>query len=229
MKFLSTILCILFLAAAGTAQEIRFDVRGSAFHPIKKDQLLNAETLNDIRPNYPSSWITNYTAVEIKSIAQGLTMQAEGLNDTLSEAQKQLLRSADIGTNLEFAISHLYRNPVTNASELRKVNFSYTVIPDVEATYVGGTEKLTTYLEEKAISKISEAVAGKMNSATVSFVVNEKGEIKNVQITSSTGDPKTDKRLLSAIQKMPNWQSAENNEGTKVKQSFLFTIGYPGC
>jgi TonB family protein len=229
MKFVSTLLIVLLFAGFSMAQEIRFEVRGSASHPIKKDQLQKALTLNDIRPNYPSSWITNYTIVEIKSISNGITVQAEGMNDTLTEAQKQLLGSVEIGADIVFDISHMYRNPVTGMSEPRKINFTYTLIPEIEATYVGGTEQLNTYLEEKAISKISDEVAGKLTGAVVSFVVNEKGDIKNVKITSSSGNAKTDKLLLSAIAKMPKWESAENNEGIKVKQSFLFTVGYPGC
>lgn len=229
MKNAFTLLLVILFSVSAYSQELAFDVRGSASNSIKKDQLRQASTLKDIRANYPSSWITEYTAVDIKCIQNGVTTQASGMNDTLSHAQRQLLISAEIGADLLFEIFHLYRNPVTGNTELREVQFSYSIIPQSEAVFYGGEEALNAFLKEKAIQKIPKATGQTFDQAIISFTVNEKGSVHAITVEKSSGDSKVDKVLVNALNKMPNWKPAENEEGVKVKQTFQFTVGYPGC
>jgi len=48
------------------------------------------------------------------------------------------------------------------------------------------------------------------------------------QLSKTSGDQKTDKLLLKAINKMPKWKPAENSDGIKVKQEFEFSVGNCG-
>ena len=109
------------------------------------------------------------------------------------------------------------------------MHFEVTVVPEIEAEFIGGHEQLTQYLKENAIDKISETDSKTMQQAIVSFTVNEKGAITNAQISTTSGDPEIDKLLMKAITRMPKWKPAENAMGIKVKQDFQFTVGNGGC
>ncbi len=229
MKSITTLLLSLLFVVSVFAQELQYSVRGSYTATIKKEQLNNAETMQDLKATYPSSWITNYGTVSVKTISNGITLFYLSRNDTLSAEQKKLLSSAVIGTEILIDINHFYSNSVTGVLEPRDVHFSFTVVPEVEAEYYGGEVKLNAFLKEKAINNIPEALAQKFDQAVVIFTVNEKGDIANAYIEKSSGDPKVDKMLLSAVNKMSKWKPAEDEEGIKVSQQFQFTVGYPGC
>lgn len=229
MKFFTTIALSLIVSLAGFAQQIRYDLSGSYARPIKKDQLIQANTLSDIRSSYPSSWVTNYTSVEVETTTNGVTQAVSGINNVLNEKQKQLLSSVEIGTDIIFRIAHDYKNPVTQVPEPRTIQFSYTVLPETEASFSGGQEQLDAYLSDNAINKIPADMADNFGRAVIAFVIDEKGGVENATIASSSGDRKVDKLLLRAIRKMPVWKPALDASGRKVKQSFQFTVGYPDC
>jgi len=84
---------------------------------------------------------------------------------------------------------------------------------------------MRNYLKENAISKITEAASKKIKPAIVRFIINEDGAIAKAQISTTTGDDDTDKLLLEAINKMPNWKPAEDSKGKKVKQEFVLSVG----
>lgn len=104
------------------------------------------------------------------------------------------------------------------------IHYDVTVVPEVEAEYMTGTKELTEYLKKNAIDKISEATAKLLQPTIVSFTVNEDGKITDATVSKSSGDAATDKLLLKTINKMPNWKPAETTDGTKVKQTFEFSV-----
>jgi TonB family protein len=104
-----------------------------------------------------------------------------------------------------------------------------TVIPEVEAQYMGGSEQQKLYFQENVIKKIPKSSTEKSPKGVVVFTINEEGAITNALIKTSTGDAKTDELLLDAVNKMPQWKPAENSKGVKVKQDFEFSIGNEGC
>jgi TonB family protein len=81
------------------------------------------------------------------------------------------------------------------------------------------------YISENTISAISE----KIERAVVRFTVNEPGEIADAQISKTSGDPGIDELLLGVINNMPAWKPAEDANGAKVEQEFVFTVGNDGC
>jgi TonB family protein len=145
-------------------------------------------------------------------------MMAASANDTLSAEQKNMLNTVDLGTDIVINIRYKFKNPVTGNIDMSVMNYSATVVPETEAEYPGGYQQMTQYLQENAIDKISDSTSGQLQQVIVRFTVNEKGEIANAQIFKSSGDQKTDKLLLKAINKMPKWQ-----------QEFEFIVGNGGC
>ena len=221
---------LLFLiSVTGFSQNLYFEVRGKYSHPITIEQLNKAKFISDIIPYYPEKWVISYVSAEILATYDGKAMLAASANDTLSAEQKNMLNTVDLGTDIVINIRYKFKNPVTGNIDMSVMNYSATVVPETEAEYPGGYQQMTQYLQENAIDKISDSTSGQLQQVIVRFTVNEKGEIANAQIFNSSGDQKTDKLLLKAINKMPKWQPAENSKGTIVKQEFEFIVGNGGC
>jgi TonB family protein len=223
-------LLLLHLVLSGFSQVISYDVRGAYIRPILKEKLQDAKTLRDINPDFPSSWITGYIAAEILVTSNGTTLKAVSANDTLSADQKSILKTADSGAEVVINVKYRPKNASMDAADSRLINFSYTVIPEVEATYPGGHEVLKQYLKESAIDKIAEPIARQLQLATVRFTINEEGLATDVQIAKTSDDDILDNLLLEAIMNMPKWVPAKNSSGIAVKQEFEFSVGnFVGC
>jgi TonB family protein len=184
----------------------------------------------DIIPYYPAQWIMSYVSVEILATCDGKAMTATSASDTLSTEQKSILNTVDLGTDIVINITYKSKNSVTNNNEISRMNYSATVIPEIEAEYPSGFQQMTQYLKENAINKISDTTSKQIQQVLVRFTVNEEGEITNAQVFKTSGDLKTDKLLLEVINKMPKWKPAEDSKGMKVKQEFEFSVGAAtGC
>ena len=119
----------------------------------------------------------------------------------------------------------LFHSPILWFPRVNKPELFITVVPEIEAEYIGGYQELIKYLKVNVIDKISEPSVTAIRfqppfqSAKVIFTVNEEGKIVNATISKTSGDAKTDKILPDAINKMPKWKPA-NEKGIKVKQEF---------
>jgi len=216
-------------AGPGFSRDLEFHVHGRYTRPVKTEQLNEARFLHDFIPGYPVNWVTDYVSVEIVATCDGKTMKAASLNEVLSTEQKNILRKADLATDIVINVRYRYPNPVTSEIGDYNMHVSMTVLPEKEAEYVGGYKQLIKYLNENCIRKISETVSKQLGEGIVVFTVNENGEIENAKIFQTSGDTKADKLLLEVIHKMPKWRPAENSKGIKVKQEFEFSIGNGGC
>ena len=62
------------------------------------------------------------------------------------------------------------------------------------------------------------------------FILGKKGSISNVKLTDTSGYPSVDEELIKIITNMPEkWEPAENSNGEKVNQEFVFFFGTQGC
>ena len=216
----------------GAFPELYYEVHGGASYSIIKEKLNDANSLKDFIPSFPINWIDEYISVEIISTSNGKLKKAVSANDALSSEQKNILRSSDLATEIEINVKYKYKNAATDAAEIGIINISaviVTAVPETEAEYIGGYPQLAKYLHVNAISKISESALMHFQQGAVIFTINEFGEIINAKISRTTGDIKTDKLLVEAINKMPRWKPAINSKGVKVKQVFEFTVGNNGC
>ena len=236
---LTTLLFSLFFLS-GFCQFMSYEVRGRYQRPVKKEKLNEARFISDFLPGYPTKWITEYISVEILATSNGNTTKAVSANNILSTAQKNILKTAELASDIIIKVHYKNKNAVTSKIESNRMNIKVTVVPEIEAEYIGGYQELKKYLKVNAIDKISEpsmfvrvATAIRyqppFKSAKVIFTVNEEGKIVNAIISNTSGDAKTDKILTDAINKMPKWKPAENEKGIKVKQEFEFSVGKDGC
>lgn len=223
-------LFLLHLVLFGFSQDIAYEVRGIYTRPIVKEKLNEAKTVSDINPGYPSSWISRYFSVEVLATCNGIVMKAMSANDTLSNEQISILKMADMGTDIVVDVKYNPKNSLKDDLDIKVINFSFSVIPEIEAQYLGGYQLLKQYLKENAIDKISETIAKQLQLAIVRFTINEEGQIIDAQISKTSEYEKIDKLLLDAINNMPKWKPAENSNGIKVKQEFEFSVGnIVGC
>jgi TonB family protein len=218
-------LVLLQLFSSVFSQKLRYNVHGTYAHPITREKLHDARSMGDIIPYYPVLWILSYVSVEIVATCDGKAMIATSPNDILSTDQKNILNTVDLGANIIVNIDYKYKNPATDIIEINRMHYSTSVIPELEAEFPGGEQQMNKYLKEKAIDKISEGASKIFKFAIIKFTVDEEGKITNAQIATASGDPKIDKLLLKAINKMPKWKPAENPMGIKAKQSFEFSVG----
>lgn len=208
----------------------QYFVRGNYKTPIKKEKLNNIRLISDVIPFYPTKWITDYTSVEVLIRDNGKEMKAVSPNDVLSPEQKNLFNSCELADDIEISVKYKAKNAVTNNMDDREMNISLTVIPEVEAEYIGGYDRMMGYLMANSKDKIDTRKSDEFNIAFILFTINEEGGIENVKLTETCGNDEIDKLLLDLINTMPKWKPAENANGTTVKQEFEFTVGMGmGC
>ena len=227
-SILVLVFSILFLTS-GFSQSPTFSIRSAYGKSITKERLNQVETLSDIHDAYPASWITNYGVVKIQTVTAGDTTTMLSRSEVLTEEQKQMLFSAEAGSDISVDVTHYYSNPVTGVLETRNVQFSYSVIPEIEAVFADGEEAMVAYFTRKAIQKIPETLFANGQQAVVEFTINEDGQVNQALMDKSSGHPDTDALLLRTVSHMPKWVPAKNAEGAPVPQKFLLIVGHPGC
>ena len=225
---LTTLLWFL-LSPPNPPMELSFEVHGNYDRPVKMEKIKDARTISDFWEGYPKAWITDYVSSEISATCGSKKLIGIGLNDTLTVEQKRILQTADLGSAIRIMMQYRYKNPVTNDVYMNQMNLSVAVVPDVEASFPEGYEKLKAYLAENGIKKLPSGKPTDFKPVTVYFTVNEEGAITNDYISQSSGNAATDRILLEAIHKMPKWKPAQSFTGTKVKQEFVFAVGNVGC
>lgn len=222
-------LILICLSSALYSQNLTYEIRGKYKHSVKMDKVDSANSLSDFIEGYPSSWVKDYETVEIIATLNGITKKAIGKSEILNQEQKALLRSVELFTTLDINISHTTSNAATGKQELRVIKYSMTVVPDIEAHFVGGVEQMNKYVESAAINKISAFTAEYILDGVVTFTVGEDGSVKSASLTKSTGDATTDKLLLNAIKNMPKWNPAVDANGKKIRQDFELRVSKGGC
>ena len=224
----SILACFIFLQFC-LAQELSFQVnRVDPYISVSENQLIEAQTLKDLNEKYPSSWVSQYISVEVGVSHKGKTRKATNKTDRLSQAQKDLLKMADTGTDIVINVFYLPKNTLKN-NEPKKMNFTVAVNPDKDAQFPDGLEQLNKYLKENAIDNIPDDSFKNYDLMAIQFTVDEDGQIGNPHVFESVyqtyQNEKVEKILLAAVQEMPRWEPAEFENGTKVKQDFVLVVG----
>lgn len=183
--------------------------------------------------------IIDYLSVNITSIHHGKTRTAESSNDQLSMAQKQLLATADLNTDITINVKFKYKNGINGSpgsdSKIIEGKVAVTVVPETEAQFPGGYTELRDRLTKSVMSKLPSGGAAesmysdKIARSVVRFIVNEEGRITDASISNTSTDTFIDALLIDAVYHLPKWKPAKNAKGLAVKQQFNFSLGSGGC
>ncbi|MDF2438442.1 MAG: hypothetical protein K0Q95_2818 [Bacteroidota bacterium] len=185
-----------------------------------------------IRENYET--IIEYVAIEIVCRNNGKEVRAKSTDDILTTEQKKILNSADLGADILIKIKFRYKGWVNakykSGEDIKEGSYSVVMVPETEAEYPGGIDKLSSFLGQNIFNKLS---SGKQISnflrASVKFNVNENGVVENVRIEQSSTDKAIDNLIRDAINKMPVWKAAKDSQGIKVNQEFTLSFNGGGC
>lgn len=213
--------------------EISLMVQGRYTRPILKEKLIEAELITDIIQYSTTNWVEEFISVEISTISNAdgsrEEMKAISPNQVLTADQKELLNAVDLASEVIITIKYKTNNLVTGKIENGQLNVSMTVIPEIEAEFIGGYDQIIAFLKENISDKVIEMGIEELNPTSVIFTVNEAGKTDNVILTRSSGDYRVDRLLVESITNMPNWKPATNKSGKNVKQEFEFYFGSGGC
>ncbi len=219
-----TLLCICI-----QAQDFMFDVRPLQGKPVVEQVLKEAQTLKDLNPGYPDSWVSGYVSVQLKAEKGNEEIVVEGVDDRLTDDQKALLRSSEMGTNYSVRVQYM---PEDNHAEggMKEVNFSFSHVPEKTAEFIGGTEELILYLKEQAMNDIPESTQENIESVNILFTIDETGYASSIKVESSSKNYQVDQVIVKSITEMPAWIPAQNADGKPVTQTFEFVMGKDvGC
>lgn len=212
-------------------ENFNYFIRGRYIRPTTLEKLKNAQFISDVVPNYPSSWISAYTSVEVSTTINGKYKKAISLDDVLTTEQKDILNSADLADDIVIDVKFKTNNAVTNKLENRELNTLLTVVPDIEAEYIGGYDQMIEYLIDNSSEEISAKNLGQLELSSITFTVDKEGKIEDVKLIETTGNAEIDKLFVDLIVEMPKWRPAKNEDGSQVKQEFEFIFGFglDGC
>jgi len=91
---------------------------------ISPAQLDDATTLSDLNQYYKSDWVKEYKSVKIIVISNGQKKTVTSSNDELTKKQKQLIESADLGSNIKVIVQYLPDNNLSK-SEIQEMDFAF--------------------------------------------------------------------------------------------------------
>lgn len=208
---------------------VSFTIRGHFEKSVTKTALRNATSLSDFIKDYPSNWIENYVSVELKATENGKSTTVRGANAALTAEQKKLLSTIGINSKLEVNVNYHRKNTVNNNTDLHTSRLVMSVVPETEAQFAGGEIKLNDYIKKNVVDKIDEDIIPLLGNGKFQFTIDETGKTVNPKMISSTGDAKTDRLIIHALNQMPAWTPAMNETNNKVSQQFEFSLGQGGC
>lgn len=210
-------------------KDLFYLVKGRYDRSITKERLNNAKLISDVIENYPESWISEYISVELITELNGEEISAVSANEVLSEEQRNLLNMLEESSSIIVNVKYKTKVAVTDVMEDNLLNISMTIIPEKEAEFVGGYDKMIAYLQKNINGKVSDVKLSELQYSSVVFTVNEEGRTDKIKLINTSGNSEIDNLLLKLIGNMPKWKPAENSSGGLVKQEFEFNFGNAKC
>ncbi len=202
---------------------------------VSKEQLTEAETLQDLKNNYnrlhleyKPVWVEKYISVEIEVCQNGELKKAIGKSDQFTTEQKELLANADSEKEIQVTINYWPKNNLVH-NESKTINFSFSINPENNATFPGGTTALNQFLKVNALKKIAAASFENYDMTAIKFKISPSGEVEQASIFGEEYQAgkfdAINQQLLAAVRKMPRWQPATYADGTQTTQAFVLTVG----
>jgi TonB family protein len=217
---------------SGISTTISYDL-GSRFQlTVTKEQLHAAETIHDIVPGFLKQEEVTYTKVSIRTVEgdQGTEIVASGTDHLLNPAQLELLRSYDYAGNFMISAHYTERNEVNGSMSRNEATPHLTVVPEREAVNSTGKEALIAYVKSGSSMFAYVVEASKLRPGAVYFTVDPQGHVTQVRLSSSSGYPALDHRVLELVNTLPGtWTPATNGAQEPVEQELRFTFGTVGC
>lgn len=196
---------------------------------VTPQELQQTTRLEEIIPDYPNSWISEYKNVLITTYSSEGEKNALGVNQQLTPAQTDLLRSAIPGMTFSTEINYNYPNTVSGNAELQQSFYWFEVVPETEAQYPKGKVALMNHIRFRSRDFLNRKMSFLSEPGSIMFIVNELGEIHDVIVENSSGDKEIDTHFKTLLKELSSWIPAQDHDGNAISQSFRFSFGKPGC
>lgn len=178
--------------------------------------------------------LMDFVQIEISAKNKGKIVKARSTGEALTKEQKNILMNVDLGSDVVVTIDFKYKiqfdKYFENTKELKHGEYKVTIVPSIEAEYIGGFKKFSLDFNEKLVTKnLKPHEIEKIRQSKITFEVNEKGKAYEVFLLKTSGDKKLDADILKAIKGMAEWKPAIDIHGKRVNQQFSISFEGGGC
>jgi hypothetical protein len=206
--------------------DLYFFIGQPSWRSIKTSQLKKAVLISDIIDAYPTNWISNYKSVIVTSNNGNKSI---GNDIKLTKEQLLLINGLVVNDELQIEIQYEFKNSVTNKLEGNTMIVNMIVEPEIPAEPTQDYEVMINKTKSDFLSQMNMMKINWMNEFSISFIINEKGDAKQIQVKTTTGNPKTDSVLVELVKQLPSWTPAKDENNQPVKQAAVFSVGMNGC
>ena len=197
---------------------------------VVRSRLQNAITVQDIVTPYPKEITTLENTIGIVRVDGTSSKSLTSKGAELSEAQKELLKTAQLEDKIEVRVSFETENAITRELQTKGLYIPLNVGPEVDAKYSGDMNTLLNTLEAMVLAKTKKDERNAVEFGYIEFVINTEGQVEQIETTISTENERLDETVIQFIKNMPQWEPALNSEGTPLNQKFEISIGSnQGC
>jgi TonB family protein len=212
--------------------ELLYKVDSRFITTVTKEQLRQAKSIIDILPAEATRDMVSYSSSGVSVLLKdmGTDHLEKGNNEILNEAQSKLLQSADYSNNIYIKADYKKMKIGSDQLEENYLTYYITVVPEQEASYRSGYDSLVSWLRINSALQTAIIEKNNLRPGMVNFTVTKEGTVENVHLTSSSGYPTVDEKLVEMLSNLPGqWNAATDANGEKVSQEFVFFFGMEGC
>lgn len=210
--------------------DFAFDMGSRFFATISKEDLEKAKSVTEIIPKDADWSAYPIKNVRVKLITDNTEVSESGYDLTLNQQQLSLLKTANYSDNLRLLGSYGNVNAFPFVDEQYDLNYMITVVPEKEAAYAEGKDKLLAYLKENSSVIVSSVQGQNLGAGKIAFTIDTQGNVANVRLIGTSNHLFVDQHMLNLIPKLSGkWIPAENARGEKVEQTLVFSFGSMGC
>ncbi|MFT4536099.1 MAG: hypothetical protein ACI9P5_003473 [Saprospiraceae bacterium] len=211
-------------------RDIVYKVESRFLSTISKSDLNKAETIIDILPKKATESIESYYYARVSILDDHVETDRRAYADSevLTAAQIDLLNSTNDSGNIYIKSDYKIRGGGSLYD--RQLTYFISIVPHQQAEYQDGHESMISYLREHTEEEVKIIKKGSLKGGKVRFTITADGQVSKVELTSTSGYPSIDKKLVEIVENIPgNWTPASNEEGEKVDQELVFFFGQMGC
>lgn len=205
---------------------------GTRFSPKKKEDLNKITSINEFfdDKHVQAMIAIKSTSVIIIENERETHIRETGNSATLTAAQLALLRTSPYATGIKIRVDYTMKNEKTGNLEESYATPHLTIVPEKQAAYEDGSEKLVEFLRVNSKEDLVNINEKKLQPAKIDFTITKEGKIGNVELSNSCGYPSIDKKMIELIKNAPGkWIPAENIDGEKVDQKLVLSFANMGC
>lgn len=176
--------------------------------------------------------IVSFSSVNVMRIDDSYEPVEEvaGDKNEFNSAQLKLLQSLPYSADVLIRAEYVLKNNTTGELEESYTTPHITVVPETQAEYPGGFKAFIGYVKSHKVDETETLSKEELKPGKIRFTVSKVGTITKIKLISSSGYKKIDKRMVELITEAPGtWKVAQDAEGNRVEQQFVFSYGITGC